>query len=73
MKGGHDVPIIKIVSRYQKSLSRCKYLVRKVNRAYLYDNSIDNFEAKLLVRFADGEIIKHYVEQMPEWAMNICE
>lgn len=73
MKGGHDVPITKIVSRYQKSLSRCRHLVQKVNRAYLYDNSIDNSDAKLLVRFADGKIIKHYVEQMPEWAANICE
>ena len=73
IKGGHDVPITKIVSRYQKSISNCKYLARKVHRTYLYDNSIDNIEAKLMIRFADGEIVKYYVEQMPKWATNICE
>lgn len=72
MKGGHDVPITKIISRYQKSLSRCKYLARKVHRTYLYDNSVENADAQLLVRFADGKIIKHYVENMPEWASEIC-
>lgn len=73
MKGGHDVPITKIISRYQKSLSRCKYLSRKVHRAYLYDNSVENADAQLLVRFVDGEIIKQYVENMPEWAAEICD
>ena len=72
LKGGHDVPITKIVSRYQKSLTRCKYLARKVHRTYLYDNSVENTDVQLLVRFADGEIIKHYVENLPEWAADIC-
>jgi predicted ABC-type ATPase len=39
MNGGHDVPITKIVSRYQKSIINCSRIVRKVpHRAYLYDN-----------------------------------
>lgn len=71
MKGGHDVPITKIISRYQKSLSRCKYLSRKVQRVYLYDNTTDNADAKLLVRFANGEIVKRYTENIPEWAYDI--
>ena len=71
MKGGHDVPITKIISRYQKSLSRCKYLSRKVQRVYLYDNTTDNADAKLLVRFANGEIVKRYTEYIPEWAYDI--
>ena len=71
MKGGHDVPITKIISRYQKSLSRCKYLSRKAQRVYLYDNTTDNADAKLLVRFANGEIVKRYTEDIPEWAYDI--
>ncbi|MBQ6726368.1 MAG: zeta toxin family protein [Bacteroidales bacterium] len=71
MKGGHDVPITKIISRYQKSLSRCKYLSRKAQRVYLYDNTTDNADAKLLVRFANGEIVKRYTENIPEWAYDI--
>ena len=73
MKGGHDVPITKIISRYQKSLSRCRYLATKVQRTYLYDNSIEDTDAKLLVRFADGCIVKRYVDQLPEWAIDICD
>ncbi len=39
MNGGHDVPITKIVSCYQKSIINCSRIVQKVpHRAYLYDN-----------------------------------
>lgn len=73
MEGGHDVPITKVISRYQKSISNCKYLVNKVNRVYLYDNSIDRADASLLIRLSDGEIVKKYVEALPEWAKKIVE
>ena len=71
MKGGHDVPITKIISRYQKSVLNCKYIATKVDRTYLYDNSIENAEAKLLLRFSDGKIAKRYIEELPEWAKQI--
>ncbi len=73
IKGGHDVPITKIVSRYQKSISNCKYLTKKVHRTYLYDNSIDDVDARILIRFADGKIVKRYTDEMPRWATKIIE
>lgn len=73
IKGGHDVPITKIISRYQKSVLNCKYIATKIDRTYLYDNSIDDAEAKLLLRFSDGKIMKRYVDNMPEWAKQIIE
>lgn len=73
MKGGHDVPIPKIISRYQKSVLNCKYIVTKVDRTYLYDNSIENAEAQILLRFTDGLIAKRYVDVLPEWAKQIVE
>lgn len=73
MKGGHDVPITKIISRYQKSVLNCKYIATKVDRTYLYDNSIENAEAKILLRFSDGLIAKRYVNVLPEWAKQIVE
>ena len=73
IKGGHDVPISKIVSRYQKSILNCKYIIRKVHRAYLYDNSVENADAKLQIRFADGKVAKRYVEDLPEWVAQIVE
>jgi len=73
IKGGHDVPITKIISRYQKSVLNCKFIATKVDRTYLYDNSIEDAEAKLLLRFSDGKIAKQYVEEMPKWAKQIIE
>jgi len=74
MKGGHDVPIHKIVSRYQKSLSNCKYLIDVVDRVYLYDNSIENADARIVARFADfGAFGKQYVDVLPRWAQYICD
>ena len=73
IKVGHDVPITKIISRYQKSVLNCKYIATKVDRTYLYDNSIENAEAKLLLRFSDGKIAKRYIEELPEWAKQIIE
>ena len=73
IKGGHDVPITKIVSRYQKSILNCKYISTKVDRTYLYDNSVDNAEQRLLIRLSDGIIVKRYVKQLPEWARQIIE
>ena len=73
IKGGHDVPITKIISRYQKSVLNCKYIATKVDRTYLYDNSIEDAEAKLLLRFSNGKIAKRYTEELPEWAKQIIE
>lgn len=71
MEGGHDVPISKVISRYQKSILNCKHIADKVDRLYLYDNSVENKEAKLLIRFYEGKIMKQYVSDLPEWAKHI--
>ena len=71
IKGGHDVPITKIVSRYQKSVLNCKYIATKVDRTYLYDNSVDDAEQQLIIRLSDGLIAKRYVNELPEWAKQI--
>lgn len=73
MKGGHDVPISKIISRYQKSILNCSRIIRNVDRVYLYDNSIENGEAQFLIRYADGCVAKQYCETLPEWAKQITE
>ena len=68
MKGGHDVPIAKIISRYQKSIINCKVATSIADRVYIYDNSVDGHEARILFRFADGAIIKRYTNDIPLWA-----
>lgn len=68
MKGGHDVPITKIVSRYYKSIANCKTVASVVDRLYIYDNSMDGEDAQLQFRLSNGLMKKKYVSAVPEWA-----
>lgn len=71
MQGGHDVPITKIVSRYYKSIQNCKVVSSIVDRLYVYDNSVDGEEARILFRLLNGVMGKMYVTKVPEWAQTI--
>lgn len=73
MKGGHDVPIPKIISRYQKSIVNCKRCVSLADRVYIYDNSVDDADACLLFRMTDGLLFKQYTDDIPEWALMILK
>lgn len=70
MEGGHDVPISKIIARYTRSLASCSVAARIADRAYIYDNSVDNAPARLLFRTSEGKLIKQYGEINP-WAREI--
>lgn len=70
MEGGHDVPISKIIARYTRSLANCSVAARIADRAYIYDNSVDNAPARLLFRTGNGKLIKHYGDINP-WALEI--
>jgi len=71
LNGGHDVPIPKIISRYDKSIANCIALTPYVDRLYVYDNSVEDAEARLLFRLSDGELAKRYVDELPSWASTI--
>jgi predicted ABC-type ATPase len=71
MEGGHDVPIQKIISRYEKAILNAQRVAQFADRVYVYDNSIDNENAHLLFRTADGHFAKQYVDSIPEWAETI--
>ncbi len=71
LNGGHDVPISKIISRYDKSIANCIALAPYVDRLYVYDNSIDDVDARLLFRLSEGVLAKRYAEEVPAWAAPI--
>ena len=73
MEGGHDVPIQKIISRYEKAIVNAIKVMRFADRAYFYDNSIDNRDAQLLFRTAEGKFAKQYVNLLPEWTETITD
>lgn len=68
LEGGHEVPISKIISRYYKSLANAAQAIELVDRAYIYDNSVENTLPQLLYRTVDGKVFKQYTEDVPEWA-----
>lgn len=68
LEGGHEVPISKIISRYYKSLANAAQAIELVDRAYIYDNSVENTLPQLLYRTVDGTVFKQYSENVPEWA-----
>lgn len=70
MEGGHDVPITKIISRFSKSIANCCIVSKMVDRAYVYDNSVEFADPKLLFRVIDGIITKEY-SNINNWALTI--
>lgn len=66
MEGGHTVPIEKIVSRYARSLANLALAAQLVQRVYVYDNSVDEAEARLCARTSDGTLRKVY-GALPAW------
>ena len=70
MEGGHEVAIGKIISRYARSLANCLAAIRLADRAYLYDNSVENATARLLFRTVDSRLHKQYGDINP-WAREI--
>ncbi|MEO6602005.1 MAG: zeta toxin family protein [Polyangiaceae bacterium] len=70
LEGGHEVPLRKIVDRWARSITNAAIIAPEVDRFYLYDNSIDNREAQLVIRAADGRVQRLYVEP-PAWSAPI--
>lgn len=73
MEGGHDVPIPKIISRYNRSIVNCRIASKLVDRTYIYDNSVENADAQLLFRMVEGKLCKQYSMTIPEWAQTILQ
>lgn len=72
--GGHDVPIAKIISRYNRSIANSALAMAIVDRAYVYDNSIDDQDPKKLFRTRDGQVFKTYRDLMlHDWAQMVLE
>jgi predicted ABC-type ATPase len=72
MTGGHTVPIEKIVSRYGRSIANLSPAIMLADRVYVYDNSVDDLEARLCARIQDGLLRKIY-GPLPEWIADAVE
>jgi predicted ABC-type ATPase len=67
LQGGHEVPIRKIVDRWARSIANAASIAAEVDRFYIYDNSVDDNDAQLILRAAEGHVSRQYVEP-PTWS-----
>ncbi len=72
-EGGHGVPRDKIISRYSKSIANCAAAISVIDRAYIYDNSIEDADPILLFRTENGTLKKAYRQPINDWAKSIFE
>lgn len=72
LEGGHDVPIHKIISRYSKSISNCLAVAILADRAYVYDNSVEQAMPRLLFKSKNGRVSKQY-SKIESWATLILQ
>jgi predicted ABC-type ATPase len=63
-EGGHDVPIDKIESRFERSLALLCEAIRHTDRAYLFDNSTKSH--RLIAEFESAKLIR-VSENLPAW------
>ncbi|MEO8901271.1 MAG: zeta toxin family protein [Polyangiaceae bacterium] len=72
LQGGHEVPIRKIIDRWGRSIANAAAIAAEVDRFYVYDNSVDDRAAQLVLRAAAGSVVKAY-GNAPLWARPILE
>jgi predicted ABC-type ATPase len=70
LQGGHEVPIRKIVDRWAHSIANAASIAAEVDRFYVYDNSVDDRDAQLVLRATNGQVARQYVEP-PAWSAPI--
>lgn len=65
LKDGHDVDEGKIKKRYFKTLENLADAIKLVHRAYIFDNSSDQYE--LLAEVYQGTAFKFHTDKIPAW------
>lgn len=64
-KGGHDVPVEKIVSRYYKSIELLPSVIANAYRSFIFDNS--SVQTQLVLEFKEGQLIRDFTAKRPDW------
>ena len=62
------MPIPKIITRYDKSMACYQIVAPIVDRRYVYDNSEEDADTRILFRMSNGNVVKFYTENIPDWA-----
>ncbi len=73
LQGGHEVPIRKILDRWSRSIANCGAVATLVDRLYLYDNSVEDRAAQLVLRASAGTVTRQYGPERSWMALIVAE
>ena len=65
IQGGHDVPIPKIIDRYERTMNLLLEVIRLSDRAFIFDNSYS--EPKMFAVVENDEISIVNTDFAPAW------
>lgn len=71
--GGHDVPIEKILSRYDKSIANVKLISKDVDCLILIDNSVQNQSPIIYSALSKGSICLDNRKDKPKWIQDMID
>ena len=71
--GGHDVPIDKILSRYDKSIANAKIISKDADCLILIDNSVPNQSPIIYSALSKGNICLDNGKNKPKWIQDILD
>jgi hypothetical protein len=71
--GGHDVPIDKILSRYDKSITNAKLISKDADCLILIDNSVLNQSPIIYSALSKGSICIDNEKNKPKWIQDILD
>jgi predicted ABC-type ATPase len=66
--GGHDVPLAKIMARFQRTLDNLERAINRLPRVTLYDNSSFDKPYRLIAEFRSGQLHQRTNDPIPLWA-----
>ena len=69
--GGHDVPEDKIRNRYTRSLGLLLQAIRCTDRAYIFDNSMD--QRLWIAEVTDAHDVEAKIDRLPGWFIDALQ
>ena len=69
-RGGHDVPVDRLLARFPRTLKNLRGAIPIVNEAFLFDNSSPDAPYRFVARYADGQLVTHH-PPLPRWTRGL--
>jgi predicted ABC-type ATPase len=70
-EGGHDVPLEKINTRFERTLLNLQRAVKTLKSVWIYDNSSSDNPYRLILEYKDQVLVYGPIPPIPDWAKRI--